>query len=273
MKSALAADKAKSEFLAVMSYEIRTPPQRRARLRFDAQKHPARQRADELHRHDGEQRPGPPRLVNDILDLSKIESREIHIDATNFEMRSVRRAQVHQQLQARAYEKSLHYDFFVEYSVPKTIHCDPIRLGQILINILGNAVKFTEFGRVELLVSAKPLGLYQKNWEWTFTVKDTGPGIPQEAIPNLFQLLLPGCDSSATRRHGGSGLGLAISQRIAKLLGGDISLPASWGGHHIFRHHHRATRSTSRARPVYHPAQPLGTSGPRAGQTHPGGRG
>ncbi len=231
-ESALAADKAKSEFLAVMSHEIRTPLN--GVLGFVSMLKNTPLDSEQMSYIDTMESSGQGllALVNDILDLSKIESREIHVDATNFEMRPFVR-KVHQQLQAQAYTKGLHYDFFVEYSVPKTIHCDPIRLGQILINILGNAVKFTEFGRVELLVSAKPLGLYQKNWEWTFTVKDTGPGIPQEAIPNLFQLFYQ-VDSSATRRHGGSGLGLAISQRIAKLLGGDISVTSELGVGTIF---------------------------------------
>jgi len=165
-------------------------------------------------------------LVNDILDLSKIESREIHVESSTFELRPFVR-KIHQQLEAQAYNKELHYDFVVDYSVPKSIHSDPIRLGQILTNLLGNAVKFTEYGRVELCVSARPMGLYQKNWEWSFTVRDTGPGIPPEALPKLFQLFYQ-VDSSATRRHGGTGLGLAISQRLAKLLGGEIrveSLP------------------------------------------------
>src|SRR5262249_24117465 len=148
--------------------------------------------------------------------------REIHVENSTFELRPfVRR--VHQQLQAQSLVKELEYDFFVEYSVPKTIHTDQIRLGQILANILSNAIKFTEYGKVELHVSARPVGIFQKNWEWSFLVRDTGPGIPEEAIPHLFKLFYQ-VDSSATRRHGGTGLGLAISQRIARLLNGDITV-------------------------------------------------
>lgn len=219
-ESALAADKAKSEFLAVMSHEIRTPlngvlgfVSMLKSTRLDSEQ----QSFIETMESSGQ---GLLALVNDILDLSKIESREIHIEPSTFEIRPFIR-KIHQQLDAQAYAKELHYDFFVEYSVPKSIHTDPIRLGQILTNLLGNAVKFTDSGRVELCVSAKPRGLHQKEWDWHFAVRDTGPGIPEEALPSLFKLFYQ-VDSSATRRHGGTGLGLAISERLAKLLGGGI---------------------------------------------------
>lgn len=255
-EAALAADKAKSEFLAVMSHEIRTPLN--GVLGFVSMLKNTPLDSEQMSYIDTMENSGQGllALVNDILDLSKIESREIHVDATNFEVRPFVR-KIHQQLQARAYEKNLHYDFFVEYSVPKTIHSDPIRLGQILTNILGNAVKFTDFGRVELHVSAKPLGLYQKNWEWTFSVKDSGPGIPAEAIPNLFKLFYQ-VDSSATRRHGGTGLGLAISHRIAGLLNGDITVESELGKGSVFSVKLTAPRG-QQAAPVPHitPPNPL----------------
>lgn len=231
-EAALAADKAKSEFLAVMSHEIRTPLN--GVLGFVSMLKNTPLDSEQLSYIDTMESSGQGllMLVNDILDLSKIESREIHVEATTFEVRPFVR-KIHQQLQAQAFAKNLHYDFFVEYSVPKSIHSDPVRLGQILTNILGNAVKFTESGRVELHVSAKPIGLYQKNWEWSFTVRDTGPGIPQEAIPNLFKLFYQ-VDSSATRRHGGTGLGLAISQRLAGLLDGNISVTSGSAGGSTF---------------------------------------
>ena len=219
-EAALAADKAKSEFLAVMSHEIRTPLN--GVLGFVSMLKNTRLDSEQLSYIETMESSGQGllTLVNDILDLSKIESREIHVESSTFELRPFVR-KIHQQLEAQAYNKELHYDFLVDYSVPKSIHSDPIRLGQILTNLLGNAVKFTEYGRVELSIGARPMGLHQKNWEWSFTVRDTGPGIPPEALPKLFQLFYQ-VDSSATRRHGGTGLGLAISQRLAKLLGGEI---------------------------------------------------
>lgn len=255
-EAALAADKAKSEFLAVMSHEIRTPLN--GVLGFVSMLKNTPLDAEQMSYIDTMENSGQGllALVNDILDLSKIESREIHVDATNFEVRPFVR-KIHQQLQARAYEKKLHYDFFVEYSVPKTMHSDPIRLGQILTNILGNAVKFTDYGRIELHVSAKPLGLYQKNWEWIFSVKDTGPGIPKEAIPNLFKLFYQ-VDSSATRRHGGTGLGLAISHRIATLLNGEIKVESEPGEGTLFTITITAPRGQQAAPvPIITPPNPL----------------
>ena len=226
-EDALAADKAKSEFLAVMSHEIRTPLN--GVLGFVSMLKNTPLDSEQMSFVETMESSGQGllALVNDILDLSKIESREIHVENSTFELRPFIR-KVHQQLQAQAHVKELEYDFFVEYSVPKSIHTDQIRLGQILINILSNAIKFTDHGKVDLHISAKPVGIYQKNWQWTFTVRDTGPGIPAEAIPSLFKLFYQ-VDSSATRRHGGTGLGLAISQRIARMLDGDITVESELG--------------------------------------------
>ncbi len=226
-EAALAADKAKSEFLAVMSHEIRTPLN--GVLGFVSMLKNTPLDSEQLSYIETMEMSGQGllTLVNDILDLSKIESHEIHVENSTFELRPfVRR--IHQQLQAHALSRELEYDYFVEYSVPKTIHTDQIRLGQILTNLLGNALKFTEAGSVDLHVSARAIGLFQKNWEWKFTISDTGPGIPAEALPNLFKLFYQ-VDSSATRKHGGTGLGLAISQRLSRLLGGDIEVRSQHG--------------------------------------------
>lgn len=225
-EAALAADKAKSEFLAVMSHEIRTPLNGVLGFVSMLKNTPLDEEQAgfiETMELSGQ---GLLALVNDILDLSKIESREIHVEPTTFEVRPFIR-RLHKQLSAQA-DPNLHFEYFVEYSVPKTIHTDPNRMGQILTNLLGNALKFTESGRVEIHVNAKPIGLYQKNWDWEFSVQDTGPGIPKEDQENLFKLFYQ-VDSSATRRHGGSGLGLAISQRIAQLLGGDLTVDSQVG--------------------------------------------
>lgn len=226
-EAAMAADKAKSEFLAVMSHEIRTPLNGVLGFVSMLKNTPLdseQQSYVETMESSGQ---GLLSLVNDILDLSKIESKEIHVESSTFEIRPFIR-RIHQQLQSQAMQRGLKYDYFVEYAVPKNIHTDQMRLGQILTNILGNALKFTEEGSVDLSVSAKPLGVFQKNWEWRFTIRDTGPGIPQDGLNNLFKLFYQ-VDSSATRRHGGTGLGLAISQRLVKLLGGDIEVRSEVG--------------------------------------------
>lgn len=225
-EAALSADKAKSEFLAVMSHEIRTPLN--GVLGFvsmlkDTPLDDQQAGFVETMEQSGQ---GLLALVNDILDLSKIESREIHVEPTTFEVRPFIR-RLHNQLTAHGFSH-LHCEYFVDYSVPKTIHTDPNRLGQILTNLLGNALKFTESGRVEIHVTAKPIGIYQKNWDWEFSVRDTGPGILEKDQADLFKLFHQ-VDSSATRRHGGSGLGLAISKRIALLLGGDLKVVSQVG--------------------------------------------
>jgi PAS domain S-box-containing protein len=226
-EAALAADRAKSEFLAVMSHEIRTPLN--GVLGFVSMLKNTPVDSEQLSYIETMESSGQGllMLVNDILDLSKIESKEIHIEPTTFEVRPFLR-RIHQQLQSQAYQKGLHYECAVEYSVPKSIYTDQMRLGQILTNILGNALKFTEHGEVSIVATAKPVGFFQKDWEWRFTIRDSGPGIPQAAIPSLFKLFYQ-VDSSATRRHGGSGLGLAISQRLAHMLGGDIRVESRLG--------------------------------------------
>ncbi len=226
-ESALAADRAKSEFLAVMSHEIRTPLN--GVLGFVSMLKNTPLDSEQLSYIETMESSGHGllTLVNDILDLSKIESKEIHAESTTFEIRPFIR-RIHTQLQSQAFQKGLHYECAVEYSVPKSIHTDQMRLGQILTNILGNALKFTDHGEVALMVTAKPVGFFQREWEWRFTIRDSGPGIAQEAIPSLFTLFYQ-VDSSATRRHGGTGLGLAISQRLARLLNGDILVDSQIG--------------------------------------------
>lgn len=226
-ESALAADRAKSEFLAVMSHEIRTPLN--GVLGFVSMLKNTPLDSEQLSYIETMESSGHGllTLVNDILDLSKIESKEIHAESSTFELRPFIR-RIHTQLQSQAFQKGLHYECAVEYSVPKSIYTDQMRLGQILTNILGNALKFTDHGEVALMVTAKPVGFFQRDWEWRFTIRDSGPGIAKEAIPNLFTLFYQ-VDSSATRRHGGTGLGLAISQRLARLLNGDILVDSQVG--------------------------------------------
>jgi PAS domain S-box-containing protein len=226
-EAALAADKAKSEFLAVMSHEIRTPLN--GVLGFvSLLKHTSLDEEQkgfiETMESSGQRLLA---LVNDILDLSKIESGEVTLDPALSEARPFLQG-IHRQLEARAREKKLRYELVFGDSVPAQIYTDSVRLGQILTNLLGNAVKFTDSGSVSLHVSTKRPDPDRERYEWQFAVRDTGPGIPPESAAHLSKLFYQ-VDSSSTRRHGGSGMGLAISCRLAGLLNGQIRVRSKIG--------------------------------------------
>lgn len=223
--AALAADRAKSEFLAVMSHEIRTPLNgvlgfasllKHTPLNAEQESFVGTMESSGEHLLT---------LVNDILDLSKIESGEISLEQSTRDVRPLIE-DIHRRLEARALQKKLKYEFVFEDGVPTQIHTDPARLNQILTNLLGNAIKFTDAGQVGLRVSAQRAK--DDQWKWRFSVSDTGPGIPPEAAEHLSRLFYQ-VDSSSTRKHGGSGMGLAISCRLASLLGGQISVRSKLG--------------------------------------------
>jgi PAS domain S-box-containing protein len=226
-EAALAADKAKSEFLAVMSHEIRTPLNGVLGFASMLKLTPLNEEQKsyiETMESSGQRLLA---LVNDILDLSKIESGEVILDCSLCELRPFVQG-IHRQLEARAWEKKLRYEIIFADGVPEKIHTDTARLGQILTNLLGNAVKFTDSGSVELHVSATRPDPAQERWEWRFAVQDTGPGIPPESAAHLSKLFYQ-VDSSSTRKHDGSGMGLAISCRLAGLLGGQIRVRSKLG--------------------------------------------
>jgi len=226
-EEAQAADRAKSEFLAVMSHELRTPLNGVlgfiSLLKNTMLSNEQRSHIDTIE-SSGE---GLLVLIDDILDFSRIESGNMRVDVTAFELRPFLR-EIYLLLKSRAEEKGISYTYDIDPEVPALIHTDRVRLAQILTNIVGNALKFTERGRVQLRLSATPLDHTRKNWEWKFVVQDTGAGIPSTVLPHLFRPFYQG-DSSSTRRYGGTGLGLAISRRLAVLLNGDITVQ-SWTG-------------------------------------------
>jgi len=227
--AAEAATKSKGEFLANMSHEIRTPMT--AILGF----------TDVLLGEDGLDRAPPERvqaletiqrngqyllsLLNDILDLSKIEAGKPDVERTTCSPIEVL-AGVASLMRVRARAKNV--PLTIEYlgAIPAQIQSDPIRLRQILINLVGNAFKFTETGGVR--VAARLVGNPDGPPRLQFDVVDTGIGMTPEQLTRLFQPFVQ-ADSSTTRKSGGTGLGLTISKRLAELLGGDITVTSTWG--------------------------------------------
>ena len=225
--TAEAANRSKSEFLANMSHEIRTPMT--AILGF----------ADILLEDYGEnekldaartiKRNGEHLLaiINDILDLSKIEAGKIIIEEIQVSPIAIM-AEVCSLMRVRADAKGLSFSVECGGSIPEMIRTDPTRLRQILINVIGNAIKFTEMGSVKLVVALIYGGLPAPKLE--FRVEDTGIGMSEEQIEGLFHAFSQ-ADSSITRKYGGTGLGLTLSKRFAEMLGGDISAESrlGWG--------------------------------------------
>ena len=223
-KAAETANRAKSEFLANMSHEIRTPMA--AILGYSELMVPHLQ--DDHCRNCVAiiKRNGQFLLdiINDILDLSRIEAGRLEIERTRFDLAEAVN-DVLSMMSVRAQEKNIELKAEYVGRLPATIESDAVRLRQILVNLIGNAIKFTEQGRVnvavERLASAEPPKL-------RFTVSDTGIGISPELQSQLFQPFSQG-DGSIRRRFGGTGLGLTISKRLAVMLGGDISVKSQVG--------------------------------------------
>jgi PAS domain S-box-containing protein len=221
------ASRAKSEFLANVSHEIRTPLG--AMLGFaEILKDDNTLTTDQRHSVDTVLRNGHQllRIVNEILDISKIESDKIQLENIAFGVRELLEDVVHL-LRVKAEEKGIELRLKISGSVRDQIISDPGRIRQILLNMVGNAIKFTEHGHVELKVESLPTATAGR-FILQFVVTDTGIGISKEQRGHLFQPFSQ-ADSSTTRRFGGTGLGLFLSRKLARLLGGDISFTSTAG--------------------------------------------
>ncbi len=250
---ALAASSAKSRFLATMSHEIRTPMNAvigMTDLLLDTPLTPAQQELVQTIRSSGELL---LTLINDILDLSKIEAEQMRLQIAPFGLRDLidgcRRI-----LQPAIAAKGLTLELAIAPAIPDVLLGDSLRIRQILINLLNNAVKFTERGRIRLTVDSQPLG--DGSLDLLLTVEDSGCGIDPTFLPQLFDAFSQARGPGTTHHHG-TGLGLAISQRLCRLMRGEITAESELGQGSTFR-------VQLRLQPDRHPtaSRPLTTDGP-----------
>ena len=233
-EAAESANRAKSEFLANMSHEIRTPMNAilgMAELLSETPLTRDQQKYVRIFRDAGE---NLLTLINDILDLSKVEAGQVRLEAVPFNLGETieRTGEI---LGMRAGDKGLDLVCHIQPDIPMDVVGDPLRLRQIITNLIGNAIKFTEAGGIILEVKAAPRtdAVSAEGIDLVFSITDTGIGIPMDKVDSIFDKFTQ-ADTSTSRKYGGTGLGLAITKYLVELMGGELSVRSEPGKGSVF---------------------------------------